>query len=105
MNRPEKFGIGQPVLRTEDDALFGGGGRYVADHAPPGCLQAVVLRSPHAHATFRIADVVKARALPGVVLILTGADTRKLGNLPCQGEVPGCKIAVPRYPVLALETV
>ncbi len=47
-----KFGFGQPLKRKEDDALLRGAGRYVADVLPDGALQAVVLRSPHAHATF-----------------------------------------------------
>src|ERR1700680_4998833 len=101
--QPIKFGVGEPVRRQEDDALLRGAGRYVADHAPPGLLDAVVLRSPHAHARFRIADAAKARALPGVALVLTGADTAKLGTLPCQGQIPGTKIAVPPYPVLPLD--
>ena len=54
---PTKFGFGQAMRRTEDDALLRGAGRYVADHAPDGVLHAVVLRSPHAHARFRITDV------------------------------------------------
>src|SRR5712671_443937 len=100
-----KFGTGQPVTRKEDDALLRGAGRYVADHAPPGCLHAVVLRSPHAHARFHITDVAKARAMPGIALVLTGADTAALGNLPCQGQVPGCTIDVPPYPILAHDEV
>src|SRR5437879_12849786 len=94
---PMKFGIGQAVTRKEDDALLRGAGRYVADHAPPGCLQAVVLRSPHAHARFRVPEVARARAMPGVALVLTGADTAALGTQPCQGQVPGCTIDVPPY--------
>src|SRR5262249_35841340 len=97
---PIRFGIGQPVRRKEDDALLRGTGRYVADHAPPGCLHAVVLRSPHAPARIRFIDAPKAQKLPGVALILTGADTAKLGHLPCQGEIPDTRIDVPPYPVL-----
>jgi len=100
-----KFGTGQPVTRKEDDALLRGAGCYVADHAPPGCLHAVVLRSPHAHARFRVTDIAKARAMPRVALVLTGADTAALGNLPCQGQVPGCTIDVPPYPILARDEV
>jgi carbon-monoxide dehydrogenase large subunit len=100
-----KFGTGQPVTRKEDDALLRGAGRYVADHAPPGCLHAVVLRSPHAHARFHTTDAAKARAMPGVALVLTGADTAALGTLPCQGQVPGCTIDVPPYPILARDEV
>jgi aerobic carbon-monoxide dehydrogenase large subunit len=103
--QPIKFGVGQAVRRLEDDALVRGTGRYVADHAPAGLLAAVVLRSPHAHARFRIADVAKARAMPGVALVLTGADTAGLGNLPCQGLIPETTITVPPYPVLPRDEV
>jgi aerobic carbon-monoxide dehydrogenase large subunit len=102
---PTKFGIGQSVTRKEDDALLRGTGRYVADHAPEGLLHALVLRSPHAHARFRITDLATARALPGVALVLTGADTAGLGDLPCQAEIPGVKVAMPPYPVLARDEV
>src|SRR5271156_4025651 len=103
--QPIKFGVGQAVRRIEDDALLRGAGRYVADHAPDGLLHAAVLRSPHAHARFRVVDVTKARALPGVALVLTGADTAALGNLPCQGDIPDTKVEVPPYPVLAHDEV
>jgi carbon-monoxide dehydrogenase large subunit len=102
---PTKFGVGQSVTRKEDDPLLRGNGRYVADLAPAGALHAAVLRSPHAHARFRIADTAKARAMPGVALILTGADTARLGDLPCQSELPGATIAVPPYPILACDVV
>ncbi len=101
--QPMKFGVGQPVLRKEDDALLRGKGHYVGDYAPAGLLHATVLRSPHAHARFRIADVAAARAKPGVRLVLTGDDLADLGPLPCQIELPDTKIAVPPYPVLARE--
>ena len=103
--QPAKFGVGQAVRRTEDDALLRGAGRYVADHAPAGLLHAVVLRSPHAHARVRITDVGRARAMPGVALVLTGADTASLGNLPCRGEIPDTRIVVPPYPILVNDEV
>jgi carbon-monoxide dehydrogenase large subunit len=103
--QPIKFGVGQAVRRLEDDALVRGAGRYVADHAPAGLLHAVVLRSPHAHARFEITDVTKAGAMPGVALVLTGADTATLGNLPCLGDIPDTTIAVPPYPVLPRDEV
>ena len=64
---PIKFGVGQSVARKEDDALIRGKGRYTDDVAPARALHALVLRSPHAHARFRI-DVTRARSLPGVGL-------------------------------------
>ena len=62
---PIKFGVGQSVLRKEDDALIRGKGRYTDDHAPQPALHALVLRSPHAHAKFTI-NAARARGLPGV---------------------------------------
>src|ERR1700731_4148174 len=98
---PIKFGFGQPVRRKEDDALLRGQGRYVCDYAPEGLAHAVVLRSPHAHARFHITNCERARQLPGVRLVLTAQDLTELGPLPCQGLLPGVKIAVPPYQVLA----
>jgi carbon-monoxide dehydrogenase large subunit len=100
-----KFGVGQSVRRKEDDALLRGAGHYVADHAPDHLLHAVVLRSPHAHARVTVTDVARARAMPGVALVLTGADTADLGDLPCQGQIPDVTIAVPPYPILARDEV
>ena len=100
-----KFGFGQAVTRKEDDALLRGHGHYVADVAPAATLHAVVLRSPHAHARFRIVDLERARALPGVRLILTGADTAALGPLPTPGVLEGVDIPVPFYPILTRDEV
>jgi len=99
-----KFGFGQSVLRKEDDPLLRGVGRYVADIAPRETLQAVVLRSPHAHARFQI-DAVQARAMPGVNLVLTGTEIDDLGLLPCTVELPNATLDVPPYPILARNEV
>jgi aerobic carbon-monoxide dehydrogenase large subunit len=99
----KKFGFGQAVRRKEDEALLTGNGRYVADFSPEGLLHAVVVRSPHAHARFRIADVEQARAVGGVRAILTAADVAGLGPLPCMAPVGDVK--VPAYPVLAQHEV
>ena len=98
---PVKFGFGHAVRRKEDETFLRGAGRYVADYAPQNLTHAVVLRSPHAHARFRITDTKAARAVPGVRLVLTAEDLADLGLLPCQGLVPGADINVPPYPVLA----
>jgi carbon-monoxide dehydrogenase large subunit len=100
-----KFGISQSVLRMEDDPLLRGAGHYTSDHMPAGSLHAVVLRSPHANAEFRITDVTKARGLPGVRLILTGEDTANLGKLPLMFPIPGVTITPPPYDILARDAV
>jgi len=97
---PIKFGVGQSVLRKEDDALIRGKGRYTDDHAPSAAMHALVLRSPHAHAKFTI-DAARARALPGVGAILTADDVKDLGGLPCLFNLPDDPFTGPPYPILA----
>lgn len=96
-----KFGFGQPLTRKEDLPLLRGEGCYVADVQPDDTLHAAVLRSPHAHARFAIRDLSRVRAMPGVRLVLTGADIEALGPMPCLGLIPGPEINVPDYSVLA----
>src|SRR3954467_7772745 len=69
-----KFGVGQPVRRVEDQRFLTGQGRYVDDIVLPGMLHACNVLSPHAHARIKKVDVSKAKAAPGVLLVLTGAD-------------------------------
>ena len=99
-----KFGFGQSVLRKEDDPLLRGVGRFIGDVAPRETLHAVVVRSPHAHAHFHI-DPGKARAMPGVRLVLTGVETADLGLLPCTVELPNTVLDVPPYSILARNEV
>ena len=67
-------GIGQPVRRREDFRLVRGAGRYTADENLPGQVYAVMVRSPHAHARIRAIRTDEAKAVPGVLAVLTGAD-------------------------------
>ena len=66
--------IGQPLRRKEDLRLVTGNGRYSDDVSLPGQAYAAILRSPHAHARIRSIDTAAARAMPGVLAVLTGAD-------------------------------
>src|ERR1700741_2459712 len=104
MAAPIKFGVGQSVLRKEDDALIRGKGRYTDDVPAQPSLHALVLRSPHAHATFSI-NATPARSLPGVSLILTAEDVADLGDLPCLFQLETDPFTAPPYPVLALGEV
>ena len=104
MAAPIKFGVGQSVLRKEDDALIRGKGRYTDDHAPQASLHALVLRSPHAHAKFTI-DASRARGLPGVAAILTAEDVEDLGSLPCLFNFEVDPFTGPPYPILAKDEV
>ncbi len=78
-----KFGIGQAVRRVEDQRFLTGKGRYVDDIVLPGMCFGVNVLSPHAHARIKTVDVAKAKAAPGVLLVLTGADAAgdKLGAI------------------------
>src|SRR6266566_1580538 len=81
--RVNKFGVGQPVLRVEDPRFITGRGRFVDDFELPQQCYGVVVMSPHAHARIKRIDTAKAKAAPGVLALLTGADAAadKLGGL------------------------
>src|SRR3977135_1247239 len=104
MAAPIKFGVGQSVLRKEDDALIRGKGRYTDHHAPQAAMHALMLRSPHAHATFTI-DASRARGLPGGGLILPAAEVSDLGDLPCLFNLEVDPFTGPPYPILARDEV
>src|SRR5216683_2048773 len=100
-----KFGFGQPLTRKEDGPLLCGAGRYVADVMLENALHAVVVRSPHAHAKFRVVGLSKIQAMPGVRLVLTAAEISELGPLPTPGVLPDVEIKIPVYPILAKDVV
>lgn len=79
-----KFGIGQPVRRTEDPVLLTGRGQYTADVNWANQCFGVAVRSPHAHARILEIDTTDALAMPGVLDIFTGADmiADGLGPMP-----------------------
>ena len=104
-----EFAIGQSVSRFEDPRLLKGGGRYVGDMALPGMAFGHVLRSPHAHARIRSIDTTKAKAAPGVLVVLTGADWQASGwgDLPVPGglKLRNGSVFKPPYPALAKDKV
>jgi carbon-monoxide dehydrogenase large subunit len=80
--------IGQPLKRVEDPHLVTGKGSFVDDVQLPDMLHAAILRSPHAHARLCSIDVTAARAMAGVVTVLTGADIAGvLGDVPTRAMV------------------
>ena len=72
-------GIGAPVRRVEDARLITGRGTYSDDVNAPGQAYAYYVRSPYAHAAIKSIDTSAAKAMPGVVGILTGADYAATG--------------------------
>ena len=59
-----KFGIGQPVRRSEDPTLVRGEGRYTDDTRRTGQTYAVMVRSTGAHGLIRGIDTAAAKAVP-----------------------------------------
>ncbi|MEA2947463.1 MAG: aerobic carbon-monoxide dehydrogenase large subunit [Alphaproteobacteria bacterium] len=102
-----QFAIGQSVPRFEDPRLVKGGGRYVGDMVLPGMAFGHVLRSPHAHARIRAIDTAAAKAAPGVLAVLTGADWKASGwgDLPVPGGLTRRDGSVfkPPYPALTAD--
>jgi len=70
----QKYGVGQPVRRKEDDTLVRGKGKYTDDFALPRQAYAWMVRSSHAHGVIKGVDTASARAMPGVLGVWTGAD-------------------------------
>lgn len=87
-----RFGSGQSVARMEDDALLRGQGRFTDDWQaalPELAEQALhhlaFVRSPYAHARIVSIDATAARAMPGVLLVLTGQEMVDAGCKPLAG--------------------
>src|ERR1700688_2398053 len=78
--RAEKLqGVGCKRKRVEDIRFVQGRGNYVDDLKLPGMLYGDFTRSPHAHARIKKIDASKAKAVPGVLAVLTAADLKPLG--------------------------
>jgi len=98
--------IGKPLRRVDALGKAVGATVYAADFEMPHMLHAKVFRSARPHARIVRLDVSKARALPGVVCVLTGEDVRgaKL-NTDLPGQTGREARAGSDAPVLALDTV
>jgi len=66
--------INHSVHKLDAVKLVQGKPAFTADMQIPGTLFAKVLRSPHAHAEIEEIDTSKAKALPGVAVVLTWKD-------------------------------
>jgi carbon-monoxide dehydrogenase large subunit len=84
----QKFGVGQPVLRKEDDTLVRGKGKYTDDFNLPGQAYAWIVRSSHAHGIIKGIDTSAAKAMPGVLGVWTGDDLASAGYGPYTCGLP-----------------
>jgi carbon-monoxide dehydrogenase large subunit len=76
--------IGKPIVRKEDERLTTGHGRFSDDFSLDGQAHAVMVRSPHPHARILGVDAARAKTMPGVLGVFTGADCMAdgLGPIP-----------------------
>ncbi|HXX25264.1 MAG TPA: xanthine dehydrogenase family protein molybdopterin-binding subunit [Pseudolabrys sp.] len=105
-----EFAVGEHVPRFEDLRLVRGAGHYTDDVQMPDMAYGVVLRAQRAHAKINSIDTTRAKAAPGVLAIIIGADWRAAGcgDLPSQGGLKrpgGGPMHKPRYTVLAEDRV
>ncbi len=103
-------GIGAAVRRKEDIRFVTGNGRYTDDVVRPGETRAVFVRSPHARAKIKKIDVSEAKAMPGVIDVLTGAQLAadNIGSLICGWMIhskDGTPMKMAPHPAIAAETV
>src|SRR4051812_17389340 len=84
----QKYGVGQPVRRKEDDTLVRGKGKYTDDFSLPGQAYAWIVRSSHAHGIIRGIDTKAARTMPGVLGVWTGKDLAAAGYNPFTCGLP-----------------
>ena len=96
--------------RLEDPPLLRGQGRFADDIRPGDCAHAVFVRATVASATLTRVDATAARAMPGVLAVLTGADLAALdlgsvsGPMPQPDRFGQMARTLPR-PVLAVDRV
>jgi carbon-monoxide dehydrogenase large subunit len=73
LDRPNSY-IGRSVPRPNLARLLQGRGRYVSDITLPRMAHVVYVRSPFAHARILRIDKEAARAMPGVIAVVTGPE-------------------------------
>ena len=96
--------VGAPLRRREDRRLLTGASRFLDDIRLPGMVHAAIVRSPHAHARIVRLDPGPARAMRGVVAVLTAQDLPSpVPRIPALPMFPG--IAAATHPLLADGTV
>ena len=77
--------------RTEDQRMVTGHGRYVDDLNKPGMVHAAFVRSTVASGRIVDLDASEARQMPGVIAVLTAAET----NSPAH-QLAGRAPTIPR---------
>ena len=91
MDSTARFGSDHGALRSEDEPLLTGSGRFTDDLTVPGQAYGVFVRAPVSHAAIRAVDLAAARAMPGVLGAWGGQDAAAdgLGAIPPVAVFPG----------------
>lgn len=90
--------LGQRIPYVEGPLKVSGRAEYTDDLRRPGMLVGRVLRSPWAHARLRSIDVSRARAMPGVLAVLTGERyPTPFGVLPITHDETAIAVDKARY--------
>ena len=105
MSRAPGRWIGRPLRRREDPKFLQGKARFVDDLTAPGMTHLVIVRSTAAHAIIRKVHTAAARAMPGVLAVLTDAEIA--GGLHPVVPIPieGAQVAPVPHPLLAGDRV
>ena len=96
--------VGARLKRVEDRRLLTGRGSFTDDYRPPGLLHVAFLRAPYAHARIVQIDTKQARAVAGVVAVVTGDELeRSVRPMRAVSTTPGYRVT--DWPVLAVTKV
>src|SRR5947209_4014120 len=106
----QKYGVGQPVRRKEDDRLVRGQGKYTDDVSLPNQACAWMVRSSHAHGIIKRIETSAAKTMPSVLGVWTGADLASANYNPFICGLPlksrdGSPLLQTNRPALATDKV
>jgi len=96
VNREETKWVGKSIVRKDGRGKVTGETKFFSDMALPNMLHAKAARSKYPHALIKRISTEKAKAIPGVVAVLTHKDVPALN---------GFGILIPDQPVLCFDKV
>ena len=90
--------IGKSIAMVDAAGKTTGAGKYTDDFSLPGMLVGKILHSPYPHARIKRIDTSRAKALDGVVAVVTGADApNPYGILPIGHDETAMAVDKVRY--------
>ena len=90
--------IGKSIAMVDAAGKTTGAGKYTDDFSLPGMLVGKILHSPYPHARIKRIETSRAKALDGVVAVVTGADApNPYGILPVGHDETALAVEKVRY--------